>query len=96
LHQFNNADLSANSRKYTIMNKADVARNYREKFPTYPTLKLARIMYEDNKLLFKNVDSARGSLRYIEGKQGDEKRKKVANSPFVLTEPRPYNPYNLP
>jgi predicted phosphodiesterase len=78
------------------MNKAVISRSYREKYPNYPTLKLARIMYEDNKLLFKNVDSARGSLRYIEGKQGDEKRKKVANSPFVLAEPRPYNPYNLP
>lgn len=96
LHQFNNAELSENSRKYTNMNKAVISRSYRDKYPDYPTLKLARIMYEDNKLLFKNLDSARSSLRYIEGKAGQNLRNRLLDKSLVLEEPRPYNPYNLP
>jgi predicted phosphodiesterase len=78
------------------MNKYDVARTFREKHPTYPTLKLARIMYKENNLLFANLDAARSALRYIEGKQGNRHRAAVKGSTFVIDEPRPYNPYKLP
>ena len=51
------------------MTKADKARQYRVDYGMkMPTLKLARIMYGDNNLLFKNVEDARHTLRYIEGK----------------------------
>ena len=78
------------------MNKTDVARTYREKYPKYATLKLARIMYNENKLLFPSLDRARGTLRYIEGKAGDRHRASVKGSSFVIEEARPYNPYKLP
>jgi predicted phosphodiesterase len=55
-----------------------------------PTLKLARIMYKDNNLMFKNVEDARSSLRQIEGKHSKSS---------TVTHPapeRPKNPYNLP
>lgn len=54
-------------------------------------LKLARIVYNDNKLLFKNVEDARLSLRRIEGKNGHCTIKKTHVAP-----PRSYNPYKLP
>ena len=57
-----------------------------------PTLKLARIIYNDNPLLFSNVDNARTSLRAIEHKTGNQKR--VIKSVDMPT--RPKNPYNLP
>jgi predicted phosphodiesterase len=76
------------------MNKSDIAREYRAKFRNYPTLKLARIMYEENNLLFKDVEDARSVLRYIEGK--GTKSKKVRESEFYMAEERPRNPYNLP
>jgi predicted phosphodiesterase len=58
-----------------------------------PTLKLARILYKENNLLFKDVEDARFRLRYIEGKTG---KTKPLDKSCVLDEPRPYNPYNLP
>ena len=55
-----------------------------------PTLKLARIMYNENNLLFSDVEHARSILRAIEGK---------SKGGVKITHPapeRPRNPYNLP
>src|SRR6185503_6799035 len=76
------------------MGNSDIARQYRAKNPDMPTLKLARIMYAKNKLSFKNVESARFSLRYIEEKTGERRCK--SKREFAKIEARPYNPYNLP
>lgn len=75
-----------------------LAKKYRTKYPDMPTLKLARIMYNENNLSFSNVGTARSCLRYIEGKNGSihRSRKTVQNSEFLKTEARPYNPYKLP
>jgi len=73
------------------MTKSDLCRQYRDKYPDMPTLKLARIIYKDNPLQFNNVDGARSLLRAIEGKFG--------KSGVKITHPtdeRPKNPYNLP
>lgn len=77
------------------MTKADLARKYRdENGMEMPTLKLARIMYNENKLIFKDVDGARSSLRAIEGKAGSSPRGNI--SATHKTENRPLNPYALP
>ena len=75
-----------------------IAKEYRLKYPDMPSMKLARIMYAENNLQFKNWESARSSLRYIEGKQGaiHRARKTIVNSEFTKEEARPYNPYKLP
>jgi len=80
------------------MKKADVAREYRKKHGVkMPTLKLARIMYAENNLLFKDLEDARGVLRYIEGKAGkDRLYKAIKESEFRVLEDRSKNPYNLP
>jgi predicted phosphodiesterase len=71
--------------------KADLCNQYREQYGwEMPTLKLARIIYNDNKLLFKDVENVRDALRSIEGKKG-KNRAKVKEIPN-----RPLNPYNLP
>ena len=76
------------------MNKSDIAREYREKHGwEMPTLKLARILYAENNLLFKNVEDARLSLRYIEGKHGSGNRKFKT---IIQMPERPKNPYKLP
>lgn len=76
--------------------KSDIARQYRDKYGMdMPTLKLARIMYKDHNLLFKNVESARDALRHIEGKKGPKK----LNGDVKVTHPAPErvrNPYNIP
>ena len=73
------------------MTKKALCKEYRLKYGNdMPTLKLARIIYKENKLLFSSLDSIRTSLRSIEGKAG-EKLKNVIRTPD-----RPKNPYNLP
>ena len=77
------------------MRNSDIAREYRKKHGMdMPTKKLSRIMYEENKFTFKDVEAARISLRYIEGKVGDRDRKFAKE--FLKEEPRAYNPYKLP
>lgn len=75
------------------MSKANIAREYRDKYGwEMPTLKLARIMYNDSPLIFTNVEHARAKLREIEGKHGN-KSKNMKNKDIPM---RPKNPYNLP
>lgn len=76
------------------MTKADIARQYRDKYGmAMPTLKLARIIYEKEPLSFKNVEDARSVLRLIEGKHGKSRGVAVTHK---LEQERPRNPYNLP
>ena len=79
-----------------MLKKSDICREYRKKYPDYPTLKLARIIYADNNLTFSNVEACRTALRIIEGKAGDHNRKYLKNKDLVMKENRPLNPYNLP
>lgn len=76
-----------------VKTKADLAREYRNNHGMeMPTLKLARIMYNENNLLFKNIEDARGVLRFIEGKRSVKIGKHVTHP---MPE-RPRNPYALP
>lgn len=70
-----------------------IARKYREQYGwEMPTAKLARIMYKENPLEFKDLEAARSRLRYIEGKLlGNKKVSGIERLPD-----RPRNPYNLP
>lgn len=53
-------------------------------------------MYSDNKLTFKDVESCRAILRYIEGKSGEYLRQSTKNTEFYMAESRKVNPYDLP
>ena len=76
------------------MTKVDIARSYRDKYGMeMPTLKLARIMYNENNIAFTNVEDARGQLRYIEGKCKSKTQKVKITHPAPE---RPRNPYKLP
>lgn len=79
------------------MTNTDLARQYRLEHGTeMPNKKLARIMYNENKLNFTNEEAARTTLRYIEGKSGKKLRKFVEKTDFIKDGDRPKNPYNLP
>jgi len=71
--------------------KTAMARNYRDKYGMeMPTLRLARLMFNENNLMFKSIEDARGCLRQIEGK-------KCKGS--IITHPYPSrdkNPFKLP
>jgi predicted phosphodiesterase len=75
------------------MKKVNIAREYREKYGwDMPTLKLARIMFSENKLLFSNLEHARSNLRAIENKKG---KGEIYKTNKIIPD-RPRNPYNLP
>ena len=74
------------------MTKVSVVREYRDRFPDYPNLKLARIIYAENKQLFTSVDSIRSRIRAIQGQSGS----KEGTTKTHKQGPRPYNPYKLP
>ena len=76
------------------MTKRAFVLEYRKKYPDMPTLKLARIIYKENNLMFKDVESVRECLRAIENKKG--KNKTGIKSDFINYPVRPKNPYNLP
>ena len=78
--------------------KTQIAKEYRKKHGMdMPTLTLARIMYKENKEAFKDVEDARHSLRYIEGKTGKGNLcKTVTKSELYMTEERSRNPWKLP
>tara|TARA_R110000868_G_scaffold304518_1_gene565650 strand:+ start:173 stop:1165 length:993 start_codon:yes stop_codon:yes gene_type:complete len=79
------------------MKKIEIIRSYRDKYGMeMPSLKLARIIYKENNLLWNNVDSIRSLLRQIEGKSGDKLRNIKTNLNYRMQENRPLNPYGLP
>lgn len=72
------------------MNRLELARSYRKKYPDLPSLKLARIIFKEHNLLFRDVEAARSAVRRIENKSG-----RLKNG--AIKEPdRPKNPYSLP
>ena len=73
------------------MTKIELCNQYRNQYGwEMPTLKLARIVYNENPLLFNTVDTARTALRSLEGK--GSKRVTIRKD----VEERPRNPYSLP
>jgi predicted phosphodiesterase len=74
--------------------KTQLAKEYRARYGNeMPNLKLARIMYNENKLLFFDVEDARKYVRYIEGKTINSTPKKRT---YPRMPDRPRNPYKLP
>lgn len=75
------------------MNKTDLVREYRLKYGwDMPSKKLARIIYNANKLLFSGIEQIRVILVRIEGKA----RKNNRTKPLIQMPNRKTNPYNLP
>jgi len=78
--------------------KLDCCRAYRDKYGfDFPTAKLAKLIYEENNLLFKHKEDARFCLRYIEGKTGSHsKAEYIRKTKYYMDKPRSSNPYALP
>lgn len=75
------------------MNKVNIIKEYLKKYSSYPNLKLARIIYKDYNTIFKDIEDVRARIRYLTGNKG--KDSKIYAKEFK-TEPKVYNPYNLP
>jgi predicted phosphodiesterase len=79
-----------------FLSKTDLCRKYRDEYGMeMPTLKLARIIYENEPLLFNKLETVRTCLRSIEGKSGNNRKDYIPNIPYKM-ENRLLNPYSLP
>ena len=78
--------------------RLDCCRLYRDKYGMdMPTSKLARIIYEENKLLFRDKEDVRSALRYIEGKNGAKSRVSyIKKTKYYMEKERSSNPFALP
>lgn len=76
--------------------KSDLIRKYRDQYGMeMPSLKLARIIFEKESLLFKNIEAVRNILRRIEGKSGRTQNEFIINKPYMIPN-RVKNPFALP
>jgi predicted phosphodiesterase len=78
--------------------KSTVVRAAILKHGAMPTHKLARILYKQNPLLWKDVEDCRTTIRYVTGKRGagDKSRLSKEHASFVIKDVQPMNPYKLP
>lgn len=75
--------------------KGDIVRPYLERFPNHADLTLAKLIYKENSLIFKDVESTRTVVRYIRGHNGGNS-KKLADKSLVKPKTFDTNPYKLP
>src|ERR1035437_3384507 len=76
--------------------KVDIARNYIKRFTNTSSRSLAKKMYLENVEVFKDVEDARGVIRYARGLNGKKARKQMGEKNLVV---KPYslgNPFKLP
>lgn len=63
--------------------KGDVIKEYLERFPTTPSLTLAKKIFNEQKDLFKDVENAREIIRYHRGKHGNKNRNQLTDKRFT-------------
>jgi hypothetical protein len=78
-----------------LNSKSEVVNKYLDEFPRTPSLTLAKKIYKENNLLFKNVDSVRTVIRYKRGAHGKKNLKELASDKYLIPEKR-IEKYNLP
>ena len=72
-----------------------IINKYLDEFPDTPNLTLAKIIYNKNKLLFKDIDSVRSMIRVRKGSHGKKLLKQLASDKYLTPEKRAEK-YNLP
>ncbi len=79
--------------------KSDIAREYIIRFPSTPSLTLAKKIYAENIAVFKDVEDARSFVRFVRGISGKLSRKtKDKQLKLFHIKPRSLNknPFHLP
>jgi predicted phosphodiesterase len=75
------------------MNK--IIQKYLDKYPNVASMTLAKKIYNENKLHFKDVDSIRSNIRNYRGSMGKKRLKELSNTQY-LPENKMIEKYNLP
>jgi len=87
--------MAANNGNNDIVRKGIERHKFMPDGSLTPKLKLARIIYNENKLSFTNVETVRSIIRTLTGSCG-AKRIKEADAALIEDSERPRNPYNIP
>lgn len=74
--------------------KRVIAEEYDHKFPNTPTLTLSRKLFNENNLLYNDVEDARSFMRVVRGQVGERKRKQTGHKTEDLK--YNFNPFKLP
>ena len=61
----------------------EIVTGYLRRFPTTPTLSLARKIYKENKEYFTNIESVRSLLRHYRGAHGKKEKECLINKEFL-------------
>lgn len=72
--------------------QGQVVKEYLEKYPKATSLMLARMIYKENKELWKGVEAVRASIRYYRGASGNRKRQEAKDKKYFKSSP--YTPQN--
>lgn len=80
----------------TVSPKIEKAKVYRRANKKMPTKTLARLMLSETNGMFENIEQARRTLRYIEGKDGKKNRAKLRDKSFIIEDARPKSPTPMP
>jgi predicted phosphodiesterase len=65
-----------------------IVKSYLEKFPTVPSLTLAKKIYRENKEVFPTVESVRTGIRRYRGKSGKKSKKETRDTRFFNQKPK--------
>ncbi len=76
--------------------QGSTAINYLERFPAVPSRQLARKLFKENPLVFKNFESTYARVRYYRQEMGKKGRRNHPSTAFVRTAEQKKNPYGLP
>lgn len=65
------------------MLKGEIVKDYLTRFPNAKKKPLSKLIYKENKEVFKNAESVRMLISYHTGACGDKKRKQLADKTFI-------------
>lgn len=57
--------------------QGNIVKEYLRRFPTLPKVTLARKLFKDHPLYFKDIEHARARVRYYSGSSGEDRRKEA-------------------
>jgi predicted phosphodiesterase len=78
------------------MTKTELAKEYVKAFPNVSKKALSRLLFIENKALFKDEEHARLTIRCATGANGQESRKSINYEDIIIGTQHPTNPYGLP
>lgn len=76
---------------------SDIVKEYLERFPKIGALTLAKKIYAENSVIFKDVESVRSSIRYYLGQTGVARRSHLSTTKFIREARNTNtNPFEIP